>query len=489
MISDNKHDITWSAEDIQRYWNGQLTPKEMHAMEKAALDDPFLADAMEGMGEALRVHDEQLVNAELKNLHQQFEARRETKRGAAPVRSFKWWQAAAAAVILIVGGFWIFSSKQESNADALAKTTTDTKHREAAVAPALADSGAKQRDIVAADSPASAAATAGADRKDSEELVVTAQNAKKPEAEPGFYKFQTPETKNNSDTAILQGKLQSRSFGVTVTKDEDARRARQLEVPAITKSAPLSSTKFDTVKPVVTEVVQLPTDFYARTNERAKNYDKEVKLQNIVKGVVTDNKNNPLANAFIRLDDKSAYTTDLKGNFNIPVTDTVVQVSVSLPGFTTQNFRLRTDNFDNAGRANLNQNQIQLQPNNALLDEVVVVGYGAQKKASVVKEKKAKDDSEYHRTALVQNANPTYGWLAYEEYLEKNKRIPPENPNLVGEVVLSFAVNKRGELSEFRVEKSLSPQHDAEAQRLVRQGPSWKLQRGRKSRVTVIVRF
>jgi hypothetical protein len=113
-----------------------------------------------------------------------------------------------------------------------------------------------------------------------------------------------------------------------------------------------------------------------------------------------------------------------------------------------------------------------------------VVGYGSHKKAAL-----SKDKSEYYPTAVVQNANPTYGWLAFEEYIEKNKRIPPENPNLVGEVVLSFAVNKRGELSEFKVEKSLSPQHDAEAQRLVRQGPSWKLQRGRKSRVTVIVRF
>jgi hypothetical protein len=484
MISDNKHHIIYSAEDIQRYWNGQLTPQEMHAMEKAALDDPFLADAMEGVGEALRVHDVQLVNAELKNLHQQLEARTETKRAAAPVRSFRWWQAAAAAVILLVGGYWIFSSGSEFNRDELAVQKTSTTQQKESAAPAFADSGAKQRDIVATDSPA--AASAGADSKDSGELEVISEKAKKPEAEPGYYKFKTPETKYNSDTARFQSNLQSRSLGIAVTKDEEARRARKLEVSAITKPAPQSTIKMDSIKPVVTEVVQLPVDFYAQKSERTKSYDKEVKLQNIVKGVVTDNKNNPLANAYIRLDDKNAYTTDLKGNFNIPVTDTVVQVSVSLPGFTTQNFRLRTYNFDHAGRANLNQtqNQIQLQPDNALLDEVVVVGYGSQKKAAL-----SKDKSEYYPTAVVQNANPTYGWLAFEEYIEKNKRIPPENPNLVGEVVLSFAVNKRGELSEFKVEKSLSPQHDAEAQRLVRQGPSWKLQRGRKSRVTVIVRF
>src|SRR5688500_16460762 len=34
--------------DIEKYLNGELTPAQMHALEKKALDDPFLADALEG---------------------------------------------------------------------------------------------------------------------------------------------------------------------------------------------------------------------------------------------------------------------------------------------------------------------------------------------------------------------------------------------------------------------------------------------------------
>ncbi|MBT1686614.1 hypothetical protein [Dawidia soli] len=34
--------------DIERYLNGELSPAEMHALEKKALYDPFLADALEG---------------------------------------------------------------------------------------------------------------------------------------------------------------------------------------------------------------------------------------------------------------------------------------------------------------------------------------------------------------------------------------------------------------------------------------------------------
>ncbi|NJN42103.1 MAG: hypothetical protein HC811_07665 [Flammeovirgaceae bacterium] len=35
--------------DIEKYKKGELTPEEMHALEKKALSDPFLADALDGL--------------------------------------------------------------------------------------------------------------------------------------------------------------------------------------------------------------------------------------------------------------------------------------------------------------------------------------------------------------------------------------------------------------------------------------------------------
>ena len=35
-------------DDIERYLSGKMTPAEQHAIEKKALSDPFLADALEG---------------------------------------------------------------------------------------------------------------------------------------------------------------------------------------------------------------------------------------------------------------------------------------------------------------------------------------------------------------------------------------------------------------------------------------------------------
>lgn len=45
---DNKHPIQYTQAYLEQYWQGKLSPAEMHAIEKAALQDPFLADALEG---------------------------------------------------------------------------------------------------------------------------------------------------------------------------------------------------------------------------------------------------------------------------------------------------------------------------------------------------------------------------------------------------------------------------------------------------------
>ena len=43
-----KNHINYTSEDFKRYYSGTMTAAERHALEKAALDDPFLADALEG---------------------------------------------------------------------------------------------------------------------------------------------------------------------------------------------------------------------------------------------------------------------------------------------------------------------------------------------------------------------------------------------------------------------------------------------------------
>lgn len=48
MEEGNNHIKIYSAEEIQSYLEGRMSPAEMHALEIAALEDPFLADAIDG---------------------------------------------------------------------------------------------------------------------------------------------------------------------------------------------------------------------------------------------------------------------------------------------------------------------------------------------------------------------------------------------------------------------------------------------------------
>ena len=60
---------SYTAKDIERYHSGELSPVEMHAMEKAALDDPFLSDALEGYAFT------QTASSDLSTLQQRLENR------------------------------------------------------------------------------------------------------------------------------------------------------------------------------------------------------------------------------------------------------------------------------------------------------------------------------------------------------------------------------------------------------------------------------
>ena len=88
-----------------------------------------------------------------------------------------------------------------------------------------------------------------------------------------------------------------------------------------------------------------------------------------------------------------------------------------------------------------------------------------------------------------QDAEPVKGWDDYNKYLETNRKIPQDSLGMKGIVVISFIVKKNGRPSDLSVDQSLGPDYDAEAIRLIKEGPAWKLLKGKKATVKVNVRF
>ncbi|HXB30898.1 MAG TPA: hypothetical protein VNW49_13815, partial [Puia sp.] len=96
-----KNNIKYSAEDIRKYLDGQLTEQEMQALEKAALEDPFLSDAIEGIMESRnhKVSFESGVEELQKRLTERI---REKNRTSAMVLLFSKWRIAA-SILFILG--------------------------------------------------------------------------------------------------------------------------------------------------------------------------------------------------------------------------------------------------------------------------------------------------------------------------------------------------------------------------------------------------
>lgn len=97
---------TYGHRDIQRYLQHKMTQQEMYNFEKALMDDPFLADALEGYS----LSDAALAGKHLSDIESQLSGRKEkVKVVAMPVQKTGWWKVAAVVLAVATGGILTYS--------------------------------------------------------------------------------------------------------------------------------------------------------------------------------------------------------------------------------------------------------------------------------------------------------------------------------------------------------------------------------------------
>jgi len=97
-------------------------------------------------------------------------------------------------------------------------------------------------------------------------------------------------------------------------------------------------------------------------------------LQQIINGIVTDEAGIPLSGAnIVEKGTTNGVTADFDGNFSIDLSDGNATLVVSYIGYTTKEVAV-------SGQTTVN---IALEESSTGLDEVVVVGYGTQKKINL----------------------------------------------------------------------------------------------------------
>jgi outer membrane biosynthesis protein TonB len=428
--------------DVHKYLRGELSAGEMHALEKASLDDPFLADALEGLATRADIPSPPTVaqplatsplDQDLSELRARLDARVAEKKSRLTLLP---WMKVAAAVILLVGlglSTWITTTKQK-----LDGTKTAPPPQPAA--------------DVASAPPARPPA---AERSVPATIASASDEPKLSKAATGAHKHAPPTLSRARETEI-KSLADSLDYAETLAASAAKNQA----------SIPTFSLKKDTVA--------YNADFLAKNNHLATR-------PLLFSGQVRDANNRPLAGASLTLEGKSNGTvTDGEGYFKlyVPPYDTIRKLRVKYLGYDQASFALNSENRSG--------NVITLREHASALNEVVVTGLGMKRRETMAAP--PSDDAE-HLDSLWIRASPTIGRSAYLDYLTAAKKDLGADTATHGTVSISFNVDQKGQLSDFKIEQSLSPIHDAGIIRLISEGPSWKLLRGKKARLLVSVSF
>ena len=489
---------------------------EMHALEKAALDDPFLADAIEGMQQTLEQHGASVIHTHLQEIGQQVQERTVKKEETRRVVAFRWWQVAVAAAIIVVAGIGIFRNNEEAHNEPSTVAKVQEQRPAADLQPTVAaDSVVRENALTQQDSPNAAAPAMSANQvpaykskqaipaapKPAASQWADAKEAKEAKAEAReedaaivaseketFRRIGTDDRKK--DSAVVVGYGARKNQDIAISNTATRQPVEQIIIPRSQRDS--LARGYYTKPRSFAELNDETKDMSDRQLKKAVDKNPNVLLSGYIKGRVADQFNNPLYNAVVRTtDDEKDFLTDKQGYFKIPIAarDSMVKVAVGFNGYYTQNLRLQ-----NYSDNNITLNQLGLKALNPALNTTVrtdTLTFIKSKARGITHQLpvKGSGDRSDPADAVQPNAQPEYGWLEYHQYLDKNKKLPQDNL-LTGNVVVSFLVDKKGRLSDFKVEESLRNDYDEEAVRLIKAGPSWKLLKGSKvSRATVIVHF
>ncbi|WP_121355263.1 hypothetical protein [Flavisolibacter nicotianae] len=147
----------YTAKDIERYLRGEMSAAEMHRLEKAALDDPLLADALDGYMQRSP------VAADLQELQNRLQQRIDRRAGGAGI-VVPMWLRIAALFVLLAGAGWLAIQTFSPRGSEIAKNNSVKEQQQA---PKL---------TVPAKSPVQTTASTGTtDSSDNRQVVAAAK--------------------------------------------------------------------------------------------------------------------------------------------------------------------------------------------------------------------------------------------------------------------------------------------------------------------------
>jgi TonB family protein len=455
-MEDNNNIKKYSAADIEKYWKGQLSRSEMNALEKAALDDPFLADALEGYQHASSAAGDIVL------LNQKLDERLKSSAKLVPMGNRRLpWLRVAAALVIIAGLGVLVSEFLLNNKEKTVAIQTEQADKSKMTEE---NNAANQKQESLADTtiitPSFAITTPGNKdyKRDSAKSLSGAASARQ---------ITHSDTAAANNVAVITSPAQIESkapAAVTFSVKEKAEVKGDVTVQLKSKVA-----SADEENDQLLEKTQQKKQVSLQKTKNAQD-DFNPKLNNSFTGRVVDAQRNavPFANVTNTRDQVGTYT-DISGKFNLVSVDSVLDVQIKSLGYETRNYRLVSEKKDT----------------NLVMQEDLI----ARSSILNTNNRRVVSNRAREENRVLEEPEPVVGWNNYDTYVANNFNIPDDirSRNTGGEVELSFQVDKRGQPTDIKITRTSQCQEcDQEAIRLLKEGPKWK-RKGKKSKTSVVI--
>ncbi|WP_270769025.1 energy transducer TonB [Bacteroides ovatus] len=401
------------------YIRGLRKGKEAHRLEKESMQDPFLADAMDGYNQVEGNHEQRI-----EKLRMQVSAHSAKKKNTYAIT----WSIAACLIIGFgISSYFLFLKKSMTDEVFIAEESVSTKLAEPAAPPTPAIPATPT--VPATPQKEIALATTKVKTDSTPVSEITARQANKKDMIARIQATSQPQ----------QGVLVAT---VPVMEEVSEETAALQEVVATMDTFESESDKKMKLAKVATILPQ----------------------NNMIKGRVTNEKGEPLIGASVTYKGTNIGTiTNMNGEFSLVKKDDKKRLTAQFIGYDPVEIRIDTS------RTML----IAMNENKQALNEVVVVGYRAKKnKKSVTAGTVVKGNEQANKDITPQ---PVIGKRKFQKYLKENLVRPTDEKcaQVKGKVVLTFLVNKEGRPFSIKVKESLCESSDKEAIRLIQEGPDW----------------
>ena len=410
---------------LEDYLDGKLDAKAMHFVERQALEDPFVAEALEGLKQSPK--RKQTLSILQKQLHDRV-SQKPVKRKLWGITTHRLSIAATATVAFIAVSILFFMRE------------TTRRNNEVA------------------------------SRKASGVMVNLDSNTTIASVEPKKDVAEEVAKTTLIDKAIVEAKtgaLAKNTKSVPVLRNAEHEGATEMLSDNMAPSK-AKAESFSERKAVAEEAVVASAPVLSGSSL-------------VYSGNVVTQNGQPVKGAIVKLANSKAVTaTNANGFFSLPVDSDykTKEVLVKAQGFN-----------DRAVTTDPNAIRMALTGDRSLNEIALITRSNGQKKETVAPQKIVLRAVENLDKSIGEITKPVpVSTVNYEQYLESNNKLyNPNGPEQY--VILSFKVKKNGRPTNINVIKSLNKQADEEAKRLIQVGPDWVLPKKGTDLVELSVKF